>query len=125
MAGFTQFTLSIDGHSMVVTAVDAIPVKPSTPVKAVTMDAGQRLVVLVYPDTDTSQSAAQAGGMFWIRSMMTQSNFMMGSSRYPLTKAVLNYGSANVTSLPTTEPDEINHNQVSVHADDMLALVCT
>lgn len=42
--------LQIDDHSMVVVSVDALPIQPSKPLKAIRINAGQRYDLLVCPD---------------------------------------------------------------------------
>lgn len=42
--------LSADGHKLIVTSLDGIAVTPSKPLRAVTLNAGQRVGVALCPD---------------------------------------------------------------------------
>lgn len=97
-SGFALFTLYIDGHSMVVTALDALPITPSKPLKAIRINAGQRYDVSVCAD-----SAKFVGKPAWIRADMLQSVFPSDSPD-PLVLGVLQYAppGAPVKQLPTT-----------------------
>ena len=66
-AGFGSFRLMIDGHLLIVTELDGLPIQPSTPVQAVRANAAQRVTVLVCPD-----GTLAPGKPAWIRAHMDQ-----------------------------------------------------
>ncbi len=57
----------IDGHRMMVMALDGLPVNVSQPLRAVRLNAGQRVTVAVCPD-----ASHPAGKPAWIRASMEQ-----------------------------------------------------
>lgn len=57
----------IDGHRMRVVALDGLPVQMSSPLRAIRINAGQRVTVAVCPD-----ATHPAGKPAWIRAEMEQ-----------------------------------------------------
>lgn len=57
----------IDGHRMMVVALDGLPVNASQPLRAIRINAGQRVTVAVCPD-----ASHPAGKPAWIRASMEQ-----------------------------------------------------
>ncbi len=103
-AGFAVFTISIDDHLMVVLGVDAIPITPSPPLKAIRINTGQRYRVAVCRDPNVTSTDVAAPA--WIRASMQQSAFPAPSPQ-PSVLGVLQYGrlTAKPRELPTTDPD--------------------
>ncbi|PRW33210.1 multicopper oxidase [Chlorella sorokiniana] len=107
-AAFAWFTVRIDGHRMMVMALDGLPVNVSQPLRAIRINAGQRVTVAVCPD-----ASHPAGKPAWIRAEMEQFVFAT-DAQYPLVLGVLQYGelTAQPRQLPTTKPDAVVPSQL-------------